>query len=353
MSDEVIERVRHAAQRGIPLSIKGSSSKSFYGLPIEAEPLDVTTHRGVVSYEPTELVIQARCGTPLSEITALLAEKSQTLPFEPPHFGPNATLGGCIAAGLSGPSRASVGAMRDFVLGATLLTSNGDVLKFGGQVMKNVAGYDVSRLLAGSLGTLGVILDVSLKVLPLPKASATQCLQLDAAGALRQMQAWRARPLPISATFWYQNVLWVRLSGAASAVAAAQIEIGGETMDAMAAQQTWHSVREQTHPFFQGDLPLWRLALPTGAPLGLQSDIAMEWNGTQRWTRGDFPATALRQEAAALGGHATLFRASAEQRQRDGVFSSPGAVQMRIQQQIKQRFDPKGIFNVRRMYPEF
>jgi glycolate oxidase FAD binding subunit len=353
MSDEMIERVKHAAQTGSPLSIRGSGSKSFYGLPIKADTLDVRSHRGIISYEPTELVLQARCGTPLKEIEDLLAEKLQILPFEPPYFGPDATLGGCIAAGLAGPARASVGAVRDFVLGATLLNSNGDILKFGGQVMKNVAGYDVSRLLAGSLGTLGVILDVSLKILPKPQASVTQRIELNAEDALATMQGWRSRPLPISATFWHQQQLWVRLSGAASAVQAARQDVGGEVVDTNTADETWQSIREQTHEFFKGPAPLWRVALPAAAPLSEHFGFAMEWGGMQRWLRGDVSAAELRRQAAALGGHATLFRGSAEQRQHDGVFSALGPVQLRIQQQLKQRFDPKGIFNPKRMYPEF
>ena len=353
MSDVMVERVKHAAELGAPLSIRGGGSKAFYGLPLEAETLEVGAHRGIISYEPTELVVQARCGTPLKEIEALLSARSQALAFEPPSFGPNATLGGCIASGLAGPARANVGAVRDFVLGATLLNGQGEILKFGGQVMKNVAGYDVSRLLAGSLGTLGVILDVSLKVLPRAQKSVTLRIELDAAAALSTMQSWRARPLPISATFWHDQQLWVRLSGAASAVDAAAKAIGGEQVDGIFADHTWESIREQTHDFFGGDDPLWRLALPAAAPLTGHSGVSMEWGGMQRWLRGDLAAPELRKQAAGLGGHATLFRASAEQRQRDGVFTRLGAVQLRIHQQLKRRFDPKGIFNPKRMYPEF
>ncbi|HRI19216.1 MAG TPA: glycolate oxidase subunit GlcE, partial [Burkholderiaceae bacterium] len=196
----LVERVRAARADGIRLSIRGGGSKEFYGEPAQGVALDVTELRGISSYEPSELVVSARCGTPLAELEALLAARDQCLPFEPPHFGPGATVGGMVAAGLAGPARAAVGSVRDYVLGATLLNGRGEVVSFGGQVMKNVAGYDVSRLLAGSLGTLGVILEVSLKVLPVAPASATLRFSMDQAQALDQLNRWGGQPLPINAS---------------------------------------------------------------------------------------------------------------------------------------------------------
>ena len=215
------DAIRHASEARTPLRLRGGGSKDFYGQRLDGEVLDTRAYRGIVDYDPTELVITARCGTPLAEIESALADKGQLLAFEPPHFGDAATLGGCIAAGLSGPRRAAAGAVRDFVLGATLMNARGEVLRFGGRVMKNVAGYDVSRLLAGSLGTLGLIVDISLKVLPNPPAEATLSFEMEQATALRKLNEWAGKPLPISASAWRGGTLGVRLSGAAARSACA------------------------------------------------------------------------------------------------------------------------------------
>ncbi len=345
--DDIVSALAAAHASHTPLRIRGAGSKDFYGGMLSGEVLDVGTHRGIVAYEPTELYLTARCGTPLSEIEAVLAEKGQMLAFEPPHFS-GATLGGCVAAGLSGPRRQQAGAVRDFMLGAKLVDGTGQVLNFGGQVMKNVAGYDVSRLLAGSLGTLGVLTEVTLKVLPKPVAETTLVFDCDEVEALRRLNAWGGQPLPISASFWCNGRLWLRLSGAAAAVDAATRKLGGNS--AVDAEKHWISVREQTHPAFNGGV-LWRLALPTTAgPLGLSGLRAIEWGGGLRWYGDEAPD--VRAAAALAGGHATLYRAPESLRCREDAFTPLSPALLALHRRLKQAFDPKGILNPGRLYAE-
>jgi glycolate oxidase FAD binding subunit len=350
MLAELRERIRDAAARKAPLRLRGGGTKDFYGGALAGEILDTRGHAGVVSYEPTELVVTARCGTPLAELEAALAERGQMLPFEPPHFGASATLGGCVAAGLSGPRRAAAGAVRDFVLGARLMDGNARELCFGGQVMKNVAGYDVSRLLAGSLGILGVILEVSLKVLPRPPEERTLCVALDEAAALDKLNRWAGEPLPISASAWSGGTLNVRLSGAPTALRAAAQRIGGETLQGGEAQRFWLGVREHADAFFAGDAPLWRLSLPSHAPrLGLAGAQLIEWGGALRWLRTPADAPAVREAAQRAGGHATLFRGGDKGQ---GVFAPLAPAALKLHRGLKAAFDPAGIFNRGRLYPE-
>ena len=352
MTQELLqERIRQAAARGTALRIRGGGTKDFYGNALQGELLDTRGHTGIVSYEPTELVITARCGTSLSEVQKILGEKNQMLPFEPPHFGPGATLGGCVATGLSGPRRASAGSVRDFLLGAKLVDGRGQQLAFGGQVMKNVAGYDVSRLLAGSLGTLGIILEVSLKVLPRPPAEITLRMELPQAKALESLNRWAGRPLPISASAWRDGELRLRLSGAESAIRAAAGQLGGEAIAPEAAALHWIGIREQSDAFFAGETPLWRLSLPSNAPvLELPGEQLLEWGGALRWLKSGAEAAGVRAAAARAGGHATLFRASEKPA---GAFAPLPAVLARLHRELKNAFDPAGILNPRRLYPEF
>ena len=351
------ERVRAAAREREPLCIRGGGSKDWYGgAHGGATPgtiLDTRDYAGIVDYEPTELVITARCGTPLAEIEALLAQHNQMLAFEPPYFGASATVGGTVAAGLSGPRRASSGATRDFVLGARLLDGKGDVLAFGGKVMKNVAGYDVSRMLAGSMGTLGLLLEVSLKVLPRPFAEATLRFEMSEIDAIRRLNEWGGLPLPLSGSAWCDGVLVLRLSGAEAAVDAAMRLLGGETVPHPDAAAFWSDMREQRHVFFLGSEPLWRLSVPstTGA-LVLGGDQLIEWGGAQRWLRagGDTAtAGAIRRTVQACGGHATLFRGGDKG---SGVFQPLAPALARIHARMKDAFDPAHIFNPGRLYPE-
>ncbi|MFA7438367.1 glycolate oxidase subunit GlcE [Castellaniella sp.] len=361
---ELCEQVvtARAAQR--PLVLRGGGTRLFYGGPLPAADrfswLDLAAYRGVVSYEPSELVLTARAGTPLAEIETVLDEQGQMLAFEPPRFGAAGTLGGCVASGLAGPRRMAVGGLADFVLGTRLLNADGSVLRFGGEVMKNVAGYDLSRLLAGSLGVLGALVEVSVKVLPRPRCEATQVFELDETAALDHCLMWRSRPLPISATWWQPEPtgavgrLTVRLSGNETAVRQARLAMGGDALPAPSAEPFWLAVRDQTHPFFQ-QRPLWRVVLPPDAPsLGL-GPVVHEWGGSLRWLAGapEAPeADALRGRVQALGGSATLYR-------HDGVppgFSVfhplPEGI-LQIHRRLKHEFDPAGIFNPLRLYPEF
>ena len=342
------DEIRAAAARAAPLRLRGGGSKDFYGNEPRGELLDVRRYAGIVDYEPSELVLTARGGTALAEVEQALAEHGQCLPFEPPHFGA-ATLGGCIAAGLSGPRRAAAGALRDFVLGVKLIDGRGRALEFGGRVMKNVAGYDVSRLVAGSLGTLGVIAEASVKVLPRPSAERTLAFQMAEAPALEAMNRWAGEPLPVSASAWHEGTLYVRLSGSAAAIQAAAPRLGGsELADTVTF---WRSLREQTHAFFAGEAPLWRIAVPSAtAPLELGGAQLLEWNGGLRWLRSSLSALEIRAAAERAGGHATLFRA------RDksvGAFTPLDPVRLRLHRELKRAFDPAGILNPGRMYAQF
>ena len=345
------DQIRAAAAERRALRIRGGGTKDFYGNEARGELLDTRSCCGVVDYEPTELVITARCGTLLAELHEVLFKQGQFLPFEPPGFGPGATLGGCVAAGLSGPRRASAGALRDFILGARIVDGRGQLLAFGGQVMKNVAGYDVSRLLAGSLGTLGLILEVSLKVLPRPVSEQTLTLELPQAKALESMNRWAGLPLPISASAWRDGELSVRLSGAQSAIRAAAQKLAGETVAAAQAQQFWDGVREQTDAFFAADAPLWRLSLPSNAPVvDLPGEQLVEWGGALRWLKSGADAATVRAAAARAGGHAALFRANEKPA---GAFAPLPPELARLHRELKQTFDPAGLLNPGRLYPEF
>jgi glycolate oxidase FAD binding subunit len=346
------ETVRAAAAEGRRLRIRGGGTKDFYGQSLEGEVLDTRGYRGIVDYDPTELVITARAGTPLAEVEATLAERGQMLAFEPPRFpwsgSGAATIGGAVAAGLAGPRRAAAGAVRDFVLGVRLLDGRGQDLAFGGRVMKNVAGYDVSRAMAGALGTLGVIVEVSLKVLPVPVAETTLRFELPEARALAAANEWAGRPLPISAAAYREGEFALRLSGAAAAVRAAREKLGGEPLEPERASRFWAGLRDQTDPFFAGELALWRVSLPSVAPpLGLPGRALVEWGGALRWLRTDADAPTVRAAAERARGHATLFRGGDKA---VGVFHPLAPAIERIHRALKAEFDPHGILNRGRMY---
>ncbi len=375
--NSLTDAVRQAGADGRVMRLRGGGSKDFWGQGLTGEVLDTRAYRGIVSYEPSELVVTARCGTPLAELEAVLAEKGQCLAFEPPHFGPGATVGGMVAAGLSGPARATAGAVRDYVLGARFINGLGEHLSFGGQVMKNVAGYDVSRLMAGSWGTLGLITEVSLKVLPVAPAEATLMIAGLAQGpALDLLHRWGGQPLPLNASAWVRDptaqpvadYLFVRLRGAVAAVQSAMGRMSADAqalgaqvqaMDKAEAAQDWRASAEQTLPFFDAPSPdacLWRLSVPQTAPvLDLPYAQYIEWQGAQRWLWAPASAAvALRELAHSVGGHATLFRASVAHAEVDkvaGVNTPLGAVQERIQQQLQKQFDPQGVFATGRMHP--
>jgi glycolate oxidase FAD binding subunit len=345
--DELRARILEAADSGSALRLRGAGTKDFYGEQLQGTVLELSGYRGIVHYEPSELVLTARCGTPLSQVEAALAAQGQFLAFEPPRFGADPSLGGAIAAGLSGPGRSYFGAARDFVLGAHLLNAQGETLRFGGEVMKNVAGFDVARLLCGSLGILGVITQVSLKVLPLPRCEVTLRLECPAAQALQQFNRLAGQPLPLTAAAWHEGAAWLRLAGAVPAVDAACARIGGERADAPLARTFWSSLRDLTLPFFAHE-PLWRVSLPSTAPeLALPGPVLIDWGGALRWYAG-LPATAaVRAQASAAGGTAALFRGAAPA----GTprFHPLPAANLALHRRLKERFDPKGIFNRERL----
>ena len=356
----VVDGVATARATRTPLQLRGHGSKAFYGETPRGDVLDLAPLSGIARYEPTELVVTVRAGTPIAELEAALAEHGQCLAFDPPRFqraddsgraAPGrGTVGGMVAAGLAGPSRAAVGGVRDFVLGAALLNGDGEVLRFGGEVMKNVAGYDVSRLLAGSLGTLGLIVEVSLKLLPRPAMELTHRFEMPQAQALEALRRWGGQPLPISASAWRDGRLALRFSGAPSAVQEAAQKLGGESVPAGDAAAFWSGVREQTDTFFAGDAPLWRLSLPAQAPvLELTGEQLLEWGGALRWLRSTSDAATVRAAASRAGGHATLFRAADK---REGAFAPLPPLLARLHRDLKKTFDPAGIFNPGRMYPE-
>ena len=346
--EQFSETIRTAADAKRPLRIRGGGSKDFYGNTPAGDPLEVSAYSGIIDYEPTELVITARAGTPLADIESTMRDQGQMLGFEPPHFAGGATLGGCIAAGLSGPRRPWAGAVRDFVLGVRLLDGRGTDLRFGGQVMKNVAGYDVSRLLAGSMGTLGVILEVSLKALPLPPAELTVCREQPRDQAIALMNQWAGQPLPVTATCHVEKRLYVRLAGAASAVKAAAHKIGGE--EVTNAAEFWRDIRNQRDLFFAGHAPLWRLSLRSTAPEpDLPGPQLVEWGGALRWLKSDADAATIRNAARKADGHATLFRRGKAD---IAAFHPLPEVLMQLHRRVKQAMDPAGILNPGRMYAE-
>jgi FAD/FMN-containing dehydrogenase len=351
----LIDQVEHARSHRTPLDIRGGGTKEFYGGKPRGEPLHMSGLAGISCYEPTELVVTVRAGTPLSELEAVLEERGQCLPFEPPRFAAGGTVGGMVAAGLSGPARANVGSVRDHVLGVTLLNGRGEILTFGGQVAKNVAGYDVSRLIAGSLGILGVICEVSLKVLPIARAATTLCFDWDEDESLQRLKSWAPRPWPVSASAWHHGRLHLRLTGALAAVGAATATLGGARAAPDAATAWWLSLRDQTDDYFslsEADLArgecLWRLSLPaTAAAVKLPGRQLIEWHGAERWWRTDAAAREVRAAAAMAGGHATLMRGADKSGE---VFTPVSEVLMRIHRGLKQAFDPAGIFNPGRLY---
>ncbi len=355
--NRLVDQVQTARAQRTPLDIRGGGTKAFYGGEPVGEPLDLRPLAGISSYEPSELVVTVRAGTLLGTLEAVLAEQGQCLPFEPPRFAAGGTVGGMVAAGLAGPARAAVGGVRDYVLGATLLNGRAELLSFGGTVMKNVAGYDVSRVMAGSMGIFGVICEVSLKVLPVPPASVTLRLEMDAETAIRRLNEWGGQPLPLNASAWWDGTLVLRLSGAAAAVSAAQARLGGEVIEAPLAQAFWQGLRDHRDEFFvgaakavEGGASLWRLSVPaTAPPLKLSGEQLLEWGGAQRWICTSAPAATLRDAAAAAGGHAVLFRA--RDKAGVGTFAPLKAPLDRIHRELKRSFDPEGIFNPGRLVP--
>jgi glycolate oxidase FAD binding subunit len=342
------ERIRAAAAARRPLLIRAGGSKDFYGGALEGELLDVGGISGILEYDPTELVISARAGTPLIAIERALAGCGQMLACEPPQFEGRATLGGTVAAGLCGPRRAYGGSVRDFVLGVEMIDGRGELLRFGGRVIKNVAGFDISRLMVGSLGTLGLITEITLKTVPRPRAECTLRFEMDQRTALESMTHWSTRPLPLSGTAWHDDRLHVRLSGAESAVRAARERLGGELVSG--ADGYWEDVREQRLPWLASAQELWRVSLPAHSPsLPLAQRMLIEWGGTLRWLPGPQEGGALRASLASLGAHAMRYRAPLKT---EGSFAPLPPAMLALHRRLKAAFDPRGIFNRGRLYPD-
>ena len=354
-SEALAERIRRAEAHGTPLCIVGGDTKAFYGREVQGEALSTREHRGITEYDPVELIVSVRTGTPLLELEGALAVNGQMLPCEPPHFGENATVGGMIATGLSGPRRPWAGSVRDFVLGTRLITRQGSEQRFGGQVMKNVAGYDLSRLMVGAQGTLGLLTEVSMKVLPLPGASRSLHLDMPLTEALEKLSEWGRQPVPITAAAWLDGALHLRLEGGPSSVAATAQRLGGDELNG----DFWEALREQRLAFFsaQDTRPLWRLSLPNHTPALEfpdvdETDVLYDWAGAQRWVRCDLDADALREIVARAGGHATCFRGASGQSVEE-PFTPLAPVVEKYHRNLKAELDPKGIFNPGRLYAAF
>ncbi|MDH1509369.1 glycolate oxidase subunit GlcE [Pseudomonas mosselii] len=343
LSQYLREQVNQALEMRTPLRIQGGNSKAMLGRPVTGQVIDIRGHRGIVGYDPTELVLTARAGTPLREVEATLHEAGQMLACEPPHLGPEATLGGMVAAGLSGPRRPWAGSVRDYVLGTRLITGHGKHLRFGGEVMKNVAGYDVSRLMAGSFGCLGLLTEVSLKVLPRPRQCLGLCLEMNVGQALAELVEWGRQALPISAACHDGETLHLRLEGGEGSVRSARERLGGEALDT----NFWHDLREQRLAFFAAPATLWRLSLPLACgALDLPGRQLLDWGGAQRWLKSDAPASVIRALAAEAGGHATAYRPG------DDSSAPLDPLTLRYHQALKRQLDPQGVFNPGRLYAD-
>ena len=345
--DDITAKIKTAYQNKQPIQINAGGSKHFYGRNIQGEPLSLLEHNGVIEYEPSELYITARSGTSLLEIEQTISSQNQILPCEPPHFGSTATLGGTIACGLSGPRRVHSGSVRDCVLGAEIINGKGEYLHFGGRVMKNVAGYDVSRLMCGSLGTLGVVMSATLRLLPKPACEQSLAFSLDSQTAITTMNQWANTPLPISACFYDGNELFIRLSGSNTAVKNCKNELGGELINT--ADNFWREIKEHTHSFFSSEKPLWRVSVPPSTEtLAISGNCAIEWNGALRWYNSDENEKTIRLEAERVGGHASLFKGNITEQ----IFHPISEASMKLHKKLKQTLDPASILNPGKMFAE-
>ena len=353
ISQQLQAQIELAIKQKTPLQIVGGNSKSFYGNRCEGEVLSLADHKGIVEYEPQELVVTVLAGTPLKELKQILAEQGQMLPFEPPSYGDNATIGGTIACGFSGPRRAFAGSARDLVLGCKVLTGKGEIIEFGGRVIKNVAGYDVSRLMVGALGTLGVILEVSLKVLPIPETEMTIAMPAHVNEAIDIMNARAGQPLPLSAASYDGEAVILRLSSTEQGVKQALKKIAGDVLKQ--GDEYWRQLNEQEHFFFEEVIPLWRLSLaPATLHLGIPGSWIFDWGGALRWLKTDATPHDVRDAVEAEGGHATLFKHKEQWQQGEtvSVFHPLPASMMKIHHKMKNAFDPEKILNRHRYFKD-
>jgi len=344
-TDALCDAVREAVARRSPLRITGAGSKTgFFGRDVDAAPLDVGGHRGITDYQPDELVISARAGTPVAEMNAALAERGQILPAECPLFGGNATLGGSVACNASGPGRPWRGALRDAILGIQFINGRGELLRYGGSVMKNVAGYDVSRLHAGAQGTLGLLTEVTLRVLPRPASEITLAYSVDCHAAIERMLSISAVPEPISGACWNSGTLFLRLSGSESALSDFRRRRGG---DAVQEAPPWDWLDTLSTAPFSGDAPLWRLSLAPGSGVTTPSPDVVDWGGAQRFYAGEQDATAMHAAAALAGGRAQLWRGGDRRSEVNGPAAEAAQT---AQRRLKAALDPFGVFNPGRVF---
>ena len=350
LTQQLQGQLQRCIKQKTAVCILGGGSKSFYGCqqPEGLEEFNVSGHEGIVSYAPTELVVTVRAGTKVKHVNEVLAECGQFLPFDPPELQGEATIGGTLACGFSGPSRPYTGSARDYILGTNVLNGKGEYLRLGGEVMKNVAGYDVSRLMVGAMGTLGVILQASIKVLPVAQRETTLIFHLERDSALDFMGELAARPLPVSASLFYGDILLVRLSGTEAGVDSAYRALGGERLPS--TDKIWRSLREFEHPFFQTELPLWRISLPALAKPELPGEVLIDWGGAQWWLRSDADGNSIRKAVARCGGHATMFRGGDRKAE---VFHPLTPAMLALQERIRDSFDPDKLLNPGRMFPAY
>lgn len=347
IAQTLCEAVRKASENRQPLQIQGNGSKNFYGPPGTGETLSTAELSSIVAYEPSELFITARAGTLLSEVEAALDDANQILPFEPPQYGRQATIGGTVACGLSGPRRPYSFAMRDCILGTRLINGKGEHLTFGGQVVKNVAGYDVSRFMCGAMGTLGVITEISLKTIPKPESEITLAYEQPFEQALDFMQRLLQTNLPVTASYYENNRLYLRIAGNENVIDKVKQRLGGEQLDDN--KQLWHSVKEHQRDFFESDKNLWRCMVPVNCgALSINGESVFEWNGGLRWYTSDDDMQSVMKITKSAGGYATLFRAKSSQAHR---FAEPATALKKLHLKLKQAFDPGNILNPGRMYP--
>lgn len=340
------EQILTAGAEGRKLNIVGGGTKGFMGRPPLGDVVQVGEHQGIVNYQPVELVLTARAGTTISEVEAVLDEQGQMLAFDPPRLGGAATLGGTLACNLSGPGRPWQGSIRDHVLGIRLINGRGEHLRFGGQVMKNVAGYDVSRLMAGAMGTLGLMTEISLKVLPKPAHQLTLVEEMDLDRAVRIMNKRAGEPKPLSAACWVDGKLYTRLSGASASVEATAATWSGRTFTD--GEAFWRQLREQEIDFFTGDTPLWRFSVKSTAPQPqVDGNWLVDWGGAQRWLRAEGDLESFEGIATEMGGQVSLFRGG--DRNQEVFHRQPDPLHP-FQQRLKDSFDPMRIFNPGRLY---
>ena len=341
----LIERVLDAGNRSEPIRVRGGNSKEFLGRSLTGSSVDTSAHTGVVQYEPDELVLTVRSGTTLDEINDVLGEHKQMLGFEPPRYTAQSTIGGTFACNLSGPARPWRGSVRDAVLGLRLINGRGEHLRFGGRVIKNVAGFDASRLQAGAFGTLGIITEISLRVLPAPEASVTLARELDVRASLRYMNELAGTSVPLTGACWANGIQYIRLEGSTAGVAAATRQIGGDRTDFT----VWKTLRDPDAQLFGGASAgsLWRFSVSSTSESILPNDVVIDWAGALRYVRAEADLDEMSRLAAKAGGHVMRISHNSDERE---FLQQPEPAVRKLHERLKLAFDPGRILNPGRLY---